>query len=114
MAAEKQNFKMFKGESKRLIITVTEPDGTPVDLTGSEIVWVMQRQVYNLTEPRVQKETGNGIDILPGGIFHVNLEPADTLDIPKGYYLHEAEVEDINGHIVVVTTGTVELAPSIT
>jgi hypothetical protein len=114
MAAEKQDFKMWKGETKRIIITVTEPDGTPVDLAGASIVWLMQRQVYNETVPRVRKETGDGIEIFGGGVFHVNLEPADTLEIPKGYYLHEAEVTDQNGNVSVVTVGTVDLAPSIT
>lgn len=114
MAAEGQDFKMYKGETKRLVITVTDPDGSPVGLAGATVVWLMQRQLYNETEPRVRKETGQGIDILPGGVLHVNLNPADTEAIPKGYYIHETTVKDTNGNISVVTVGTVELAPSIT
>jgi len=114
VAAEKQDFKMWKGETKRLIITVTDQEGIPVDLAGAEIVWLMQRQAYNETVPRVRKETGDGIELVGGGVFHVNLQPADTEEIPRGNYLHEAEVTDLEGNVSVVTIGTVNLAPSIT
>lgn len=115
MAAENQDFKMWQGEDKYLNFCVKDTKGDPVDLSGSNVIWKMRRQVYNSTEPEIRKDTNNGITIIDpaGGVFRVRLRPNDTKTIPKGYYLHEAEVTDISGNVVVVTVGTVELMPSI-
>jgi len=116
MAKLEQDFRMWQGETKLLIIHVEDGQGDPVDITGSSIVWVMQRQTYNTTQPRIEKSTPIGIDVLdgPAGIFQVRLDPADTLGLPAGNYLHEAEVTDSGGQVSVVTIGCVRLSISIT
>lgn len=107
-----QNFSMYRGDSRRLIITVTDANGDPKPLTGSFIRWAMARD--RAAPIAVQKITGDGITITDpaGGEFAVYIYPADTedFDLPRSgsrSYYHEAEVTDSAGAVATVTTGTV-------
>lgn len=115
MPTERQDFCLWLGETRKLIVTVTDCDENPINLAGANIIWAMQMQ-HKDGPIEVRKQTGDGITITDptNGIFEVLLEPADTQDLPTGRYYHEAEVMDASGNVAVIFTGSAVLLPSIT
>ena len=103
------DFTMFSGDTKVLRVTATEADGSPLNLIGIDITWVLAKKV---TAPAILTKTiGAGITVTdaPNGIFEVNLTPADTADL-KGSYYFEAQIDD-NGAISTILTGTATINP---
>lgn len=109
-----QDFTMYRGDSRRIKITVTDAAGDPKSLTGASIIWAMARD--KSAPALVQKTTASGVAITnpAGGEFVVDLLPGDTeeLDLPRSgtrSYYHEAQIVDSAGAVATVTTGTVTL-----
>lgn len=102
---------MFQGDSKELVITVTDDDGNFTDLSGATATWKLFR-TYT-TPPLVQKSTADGgitISDPLSGQFTVNLVESDTNNI-HGQYFHEARLEDLRGYVTIVTVGKVMIHP---
>lgn len=108
-----QNFEMFQGDDKDLVITVTDSAGAAVDLTGAAIAWQMARTARSAT-PNVSKSVGSGIVITdaPGGICTISLDPTDTEGLTGDFY-HELEVTDAQANITTVLSGTVTIKPAL-
>jgi hypothetical protein len=106
LTAKNQNFEMFQGDTKNIVVTVT---GT--DLTGASIKWAMKRSVSS-TVVDVSKSIGNGISITSASptssVFEIKLDPADTINL-KGDYYHEAEVKDAQNNVSTVMTGRISI-----
>ena len=113
MTAEKQNITgYYSGNSLKLAITVKDPSGAVVDLSGASIRWALT-ETYDQTV-LVRKSTADGgivITDAENGTFEINVDPQDTDDL-SGEYDHECEVTDSGGNVVTVTTGTIEITPS--
>jgi len=101
MAATKQNFSMFAGESKEIIVSVTKENKSKLDLTGSSIKWSFRNVIKTET---------NGITINDptNGEFTIYLSPIDTQNL-KGIFSHEATVTDAIGNVSKVMTGTIAI-----
>lgn len=120
MTAPNQDFEMWAGDSKKLLITVYEPDGSTMDLTGATVVWALQGQ--DDEAPLVTKSTTEvGEIIMTGaanGIVEVRLVPADTETLGGSSfhevkrYFHELEIT-ASGTVSTVTAGTVQIHRSI-
>lgn len=106
MAVEKQNFEMYSGDTKNIIINVTDSDGSPLSLDGATVVWVLKPKVYS-EEVTVAKRTGDGINTDSNKI-KIRLDPDDTESL-SGLYYHEAEVTDAKGNVSTVTTGYIKI-----
>lgn len=108
-----QNFEMFEGDTKDIVVTVTDSAGAAVDLTGAVIAWQMARTARSAT-PAVAKSVGSGIVITdaPGGICTISLDSSDTGGLSGDFY-HELEVTDAQANITTVLSGTVTIKPAL-
>lgn len=114
MTATAQDFALTAGDSKLLQFTVTDSDGTAIDLTGARVDWWMSRGTPDRfgKTPVLQKSTSNNsIDVVSpmDGRFDIALAPADTHTFAAGSYYHEAQVRDVLGNVATVTTGTITI-----
>lgn len=89
----------YTGE-RRLVVTVTNPNGTPVDLTGTDMTFVVSRR--GETTPVFTKTLADGIEVtnLIGGIARITLAEADTAAL-GGPYRWELEVDDADGKLTL-------------
>lgn len=106
----RNNFVMVAGDTKTLVVTVTDANGSPVNLSGCTIAWRASRS-FRKTAQITKTTTGSGgvaITDGPNGVFTVALEPEDTEDL-HGDLLHEAQVTDAQGTISTVLQGTMKV-----
>lgn len=107
-----------RGNTRRLLLTVTTDGTTPKDLTGATVIdWEMSERAPSIGGQRavVSKSLGSGTEIVDatGGQFRVTLDPADTAALAPGDYYHEAVVVDSDGDRQATTLGQVRLAGSL-
>jgi hypothetical protein len=107
-----QNFALSVGDDQLLQIAVTNPDGSPKDLTGGSVSWCFAVGPGNIA--LVTKAPGTGLTITnaSGGLFQVALAAADTHGRSPGKYHHEARLTDASADHQVIMTGTMILQPS--
>ncbi|MBT2729445.1 hypothetical protein J7E63_21365 [Bacillus sp. ISL-75] len=110
MTAINQNFSMFAGDSKNLIVTVTKDDGSFVDLNGTTVKWGLRKK-ENSTINEVSKTTDDGITLL-GDEITIKLDPTDTLNL-LGIYFQECELTDQLGNVSTIFTGGVKINRSV-
>ena len=112
-AMDQQNFEMFQGDSKDLVVTVSDAAGQPVDLTGASIKWRAAPAVDSAVAT-ISKATGSGIVITDAvaGEFTVSLVPADTQTLDGEFY-HEAQVTDAAGAVSTVLSGHLTILPAL-
>lgn len=108
------DFEMFQGDYKVFAGQVTDPAGSPVDLTGFTAVrWQMSKSASK-RPPQLEKSIGDGVVITSAvdGEFEVTLDSADTEDL-KGDFYHEVEVKDASGRPATVLSGTITILPAL-
>lgn len=113
-AAPEFNFEMHQGDTKRLHITIKDPDGVPVSLIGVQTIkWWVARRVTSTTK-LLQKSLGNGITVTnsAGGVLTIAIDPEDTVAVSGDYY-HELEVVDSAGDIGTVLRGTMTVVRAL-
>lgn len=113
MAAENQNFKIWKGDD--IILRCNAVDSENVETFSA--IWIMATEVggtrllVKTTEGDFSQEGG----ITPvGGRFEIDIPGTDTDEqsgIEPGNYYHELQVYDYEGKTVVGSTGTVTVEP---
>ena len=106
MAIERQNFTMWKGETKCVTFTVEDVE----TLAGCAIRWKLAKRPHD--EPLVTKSDTDGITI-SNNEFTVTIDPGDTITLQHGLYYHESEITDTSEHISTVATGWVHIKPSV-
>ncbi|SFE43889.1 hypothetical protein SAMN04487969_102520 [Paenibacillus algorifonticola] len=109
VAEKNQNFSMFAGESKKVIVSVTGCGGTPANIEGSNVQWVLKENRWTVGN-LVDKELNNGIEVSDNtpGQFTLFLEPEDTEGL-SGLYYHAAEITDLSGNISTVFVGYITI-----
>lgn len=110
MAKAGQNFEMFSGETKNIVITVTDSNtGVVVDLTGATVKWSLKK-TFNAPDDVYKDSSTGGIIITEAvnGKFSVNLASDDT-KLLAGSYVHIAKIIDAIGNTSIVTVGTVTI-----
>lgn len=115
-----QNFSIPAQTNQTLNVSVVDPEDSPVDITGANIVW------YASTGPGGQSITktlinqiSNGITITnpSGGLFVISIEPVDTTQ-PAGFgdavvYTHECRMY-LYPYNEVIMSGEMDVYPSLT
>lgn len=96
-------FNMKAGDTKRIVMTITEADRvTRVDLTEATVRWWASKgTVEQFSRTAILKKTmGSGIEdvALIDGEFMVTLDPADTAGL-NGTYYYEVEITDAFGNV---------------
>lgn len=120
MASTNQDFVMWAGESKLIVIDVVDENGEPKTIeTNGTAEWVMQKSVSDVTG-KVIKTTSNGISLSnvligdsTGGRLTIELLPADTHS-KSGIFYHEAKYYDSSLNETVITVGRATIKPSAT
>jgi hypothetical protein len=102
VTAINQNFSMYAGDTKNLVVTM------PEDITGASVKWVLKQKYA--TDHRVLKTTSDGISI-SGMDITIKLLPIDTAAL-HGTYHHECEVTDQLGNVSTIFTGMVTISKS--
>lgn len=111
-----QNFEVYKGDNKEIIITVTDDNGAILDLTSYSVVWV----VYNTTLDSIviKKSTVASNEItIPSptsGQVHIALDSIDTESLTPRTYGHQCEIKDVSTNHSTITTGYIKILKSIT
>jgi hypothetical protein len=106
------NFTMTAGDTKVLVVTVKDAEGTPVSITGSTIQWRCAPSFGKAAS--ISKTTSDNIQITdgPSGIFAVTLSPSDTDNLLGNFY-HEAEIAFSDATISTVLFGTMKVNPAL-
>lgn len=117
MTTQGQNFEVYQGDNKEIIITVRNKyTGALEDLTGYSAVWCAYNQT--LANVVILKVTTDGGIVIPtptSGELHIILDSEDTADlVPTKNYGHQCEIEDALGNHSTVATGYMKVARSIT
>lgn len=111
-----QNFEVYQGDNKQLIITVYDENGAILPLTGYSAVWVAVQQTSFATVLSKSTESGGGISIPDpdNGQLVVELDKEDTASLSPKLYNHQCEIEDSSGNHSTVTTGYMKVIKSVT
>lgn len=109
MAETNQNFSMYQGETKNLVVPITKEDGTALDLTGATITWAL-RQRMTSTSNLITKSTPSQITV-SGNTLTVHLIPSDTTSL-KGAFYHECKMTDTQGNVSELFTGLATITVS--
>jgi len=109
MTQTNQDVELWAGDTKQLVVTVTDDAGDPKDLTGATVRWILQGRPAD-SSPLLDKDNDakGGVTIVDaaGGVFRVDLSPEDTEELSPRTYYHEAEVTDASGNISTVLIGS--------
>lgn len=103
-----QNFTMTAGDTKTLVVSVTDAEGSAVNITGATIRWVCKRSLGKAAS--ISKTTVLGISLTDAvnGQFTVTLNPSDTDDL-AGIFQHEVELTASDGTISTILSGTMKV-----
>lgn len=77
------DFSMIRGDTKVLAVTLSNVNGTPLDLTDKTLTWTAARWGAD----DLVKTEGDGIEIVSAiaGTCTVTIDPADTEDLSFPY-----------------------------
>ena len=91
-------FTMFSGDSLPLRLAVTNPDGTPTDLTGATLRWTAQ-EIHQRQTVEIAMGAGLTVTNQAGGLVEVKV-PIKTITY-VGRWEQQLEVVDANGSTTV-------------
>jgi hypothetical protein len=97
MPTRDQNIGCTIGDSFTFAITILPyADNTMPDLTGASAIWAMQAGNYSGAEVLITKDQSPEIAISQDDASNwqvvVELEPGDTINIPRGIYYHQCRM----------------------
>ncbi|QLH77446.1 hypothetical protein HZS55_09125 [Halosimplex rubrum] len=106
MTAEDQYGEMYSGDSQSIRATVTDEAGDPVDLSSSDLTFVLAED----GSAAVTKTTGDGISVTGAddNVAVVDLDAEDTDDLDGAYDI-ELQQTDSGGNVATLTRGTLSI-----
>jgi Ethanolamine utilization protein EutJ (predicted chaperonin) len=107
-----QDFSMYAGDSRNLIVTVTDPNNNVINITGATIKWVLVNGDQVVRYKDNQSAGGITITNATNGQFQVSITSNDTTSLPPGTYQHEARMIDSSGNSSLLFTGNVTISKS--
>jgi hypothetical protein len=88
-----------RGDTRDIDVTFTQPDGTPIDLTGGKVFFTAN------PDPEPEDDTGASIAVdttvhtdPANGRSRIKLAHSDT-DIPAGLYFYDVQFVDAHGNV---------------
>jgi len=104
------NLVVDQGTTFSSIITVTDQNGVPLNLTN----YTVKSQFRKSYQSSVYVSfTASIYDALNGKI-QLKLNPSDTISVDAGRYLYDIQLTDPNGAVTRALEGLVILTPEIT
>lgn len=113
MTAKGQNFELYQGDTRTLVVQVKDENEQVVSLSGYLVHWVMY--VPTTGAIVLDKSVGNGIAITSPttGEISISLLPSDTENIVPRIYNHELEISiDPASSVFTVAVGTANILSS--
>lgn len=111
MAATGQNFEIYQGNTREIIILVTDDDtGLPMNLSGYSIRWVAYEQTSKSIV--LEKTSGGGGITVPNpanGEIVITIANADTQNLVPKLYNHECEISISTTSVITTTVGTMKV-----
>lgn len=105
-------------DTRRLTITVTDPDGVAVDLSATDLTFMVKESRVDLdVDAVITKTTPTDIELASPqsgttkGIAYLTLEAADTATL-EGRYRWELEGDDAEG-VITLAAGTLFIEPDL-
>ena len=112
MTSTGQNLTMYAGDDKILIVTTTDPNDVPIDVSGCTIRWIVyKRSPQNIVIDKTTPSTGIALTDPTNGIFEITLVPGDTENL-LGEYNHECELTDMDSKISTIFVGYIKILAS--
>lgn len=103
------DYTAYAGDDLQIQVTVTDEDGDPSVLAGSDAIYVISRN----GTAKVTKTTGGGDITIDGNDFVVTIDAADTVAL-SGTYHHELKyVSAFDGLTYTVLYGDVVFLPTV-
>lgn len=101
MTTVNQNFNIYAGNTKKIIVTVKDDNDVALNLTNSSIKWGYSD---------VLKTTSSGISLSnpTGGEFTITLNPTDTQN-KNGTFTHSCELTDAIGNVTTILIGSITI-----
>lgn len=114
----KNALTVYRGTSKTFVLTVTDADGKPVNLTGARVVFTVKGRIEEQV-PLLQKTSDNASQVLitgaAGGVAEIYLVPADTARMTARPYVFDVFVQLSSGkRYVVIPPSTLDLQSTVT
>lgn len=101
MTTMNQDFEMYSGETKNIIITVTDA----TELSNVVVSWTVSQSEYSITN--IFKKEGASVTVLLNKIT-IKVDPVDTVAL-TGKYFHKCKIVDQLGNVSFVTTGEITI-----
>lgn len=86
---DNNNISMIRGDSGVFIITITDTNGTPVELTDGDGLTFTLRRTPRSPTIVLQKTITDGT---------LTINPSDTQDMPFGSYVYDVELKRADGY----------------
>jgi hypothetical protein len=96
-----QNFSVYAGDTKNIIITTTTEYGTPLNLTGATIKWRVRKKEFS---PIIFSKESPNITVF-GNEITIPLAPVDTDNLSGSTLYHECKITDQTGNVSTLFTG---------
>lgn len=87
------NISMIRGDSGVFTITITDTNGSPVELTEGDVLTFTLRRATRNPTIILQK-------IIVGG--ELNIKPSDTKGLTFGSYVYDVELKRADGYVDTV------------
>jgi hypothetical protein len=103
-----QNFEIFSGDTKIIVVDVVEGSGNPINLAGASLLeWVLKR-APGAKLPLIRKVIDSGITVTDASVgrFEIFLDAQDTEKLGGTYY-HECDLIDALGNRSTIFYGYV-------
>jgi len=123
MTLETNRITMFIRDNRDLLVTVSDDDGDPKDLTGAKIWFTVKEKLTDSdANAKIQKRNtaaGGGpteIEVTnpTGGQCEVHLVPADTEDLDPATYHYDIQVLLADGKTYTVTRDRITFKEDVT
>ena len=108
----RRNVEMFSGDSVLLNVTIRLKSGNLADLTGAALSYKVAQTPKS--EVVVSKSVGEGISVSGLGEIQIQLDPADTSDLPGDDYYHELRSVSPAGAVTTLMFGTLTINEDLT
>jgi hypothetical protein len=106
MTAINQNFDMYAGDSKNIVISVVDEANKPLNVEGVTVKWIL-RPTQPITAPNILDKTTPEIETAEDKVT-IKLLPQDTETLYGNFY-HEAELTDQIGNVSTIMVGSIKI-----
>lgn len=106
---------MTRGDLASFLVTFTDAEGDPLDLTGLDVAFTVKRSTSLDDSAVITKTIGEGIELTETeGQVRVTVQPDDTADLTWRSYVWDIQVDDGAGDVRTPLTGDFRIRHDVT